>query len=182
MLARTEDKFKEFLKNRTSLIELYENNTISKREFLELNLEYIKKSCISPFVKIDSFEKGLYNYQYYNSLAKYYKTLAGELKYGKNYKRDKNTYLNKCNHFYHLKDVSSYDLLKFLDFKNVEAYYIKTKSNGLRGKLFEIVLLDYEEAIFHSKAEWLLDELVIAGVFCDDIRESVISEYIDESY
>ena len=161
---------------------MYENNSITKREFLEMNYEAIRNSCIRPFVKIDSFEKGLYNYQYYNSLAKYYKTLARELKMSKNYKRDRNTYLNKCQHYYHLKDISSSKLIRFLDFKNVEAYFIDTKSQGLRGKLYEIVLRDFKEAVFHSKSPWLLEELVNAGVFLEGKYKSVISDYIDERY
>lgn len=180
--VRKRNAFEKFFENRSFLIKMYENNSITKREFLEMNYEAIRNSCIRPFVKIDSFEKGLYNYQYYNSLAKYYKTLARELKMSKNYKRDRNTYLNKCDHYYHLKDVSSLKLMKFLGFKGVEAYFIETKSVGLRGKLYEIVLRDFEEAIFHSKSEWLLKELQEAGVFLEGKHKSVIAEYIDERY
>ncbi|MFB0972922.1 MAG: hypothetical protein QMB54_08080 [Neofamilia sp.] len=73
-------------------------------------------------------------------------------------------------------------MIKFLGFKGVEAYFIETKSVGLRGKLYEIVLRDFEEAVFHSKAEWLLTELQEAGVFLEGKHKSVISEYIDERY
>ncbi len=147
-----------------------------------MNYEAIKNSPIKPFIKIDSFEKGLYNYQYYNSQAKYFRTLAKELRYSKNYKRDKNKYLNKCDHFYHLKDISTMKLIKFLSFKGVEAYFVETKSNSLKGKLYEIVLTDYEEAIFHSKSEWLLEELRDAGVFLEGKHRSVIADYINEFY
>lgn len=174
--------FEKFFENRSFLIQMYENNSITKREFLELNYDAIRKSAIRPFVKIDSFEKGLFNYQYYNSLAKYYKTLARELKTSKNFKRDKNTYMNKCDHFYHLKDISSFKLIKFLEFKGVEAYFVDTKSSTLKGKLYEIVLTDFKEAIFHSKAEWLLDELKKAGVFLDGRHKSIIADYINEVY
>lgn len=179
---RRQNAFEKFFENRSFLIKMYENNSITKREFLELNYDAIRKSPIRPFVKIDSFEKGLYNYQYYNSLAKYYKTLARELKMSKNAKRDRNTYLNKCNHFYHQKDISSYKLIKYLEFRGVEAYFVETKSPGLRGKLYEIVLKDFDEAIFHSKSEWLLEKLRDAGVFIEGKHESVISEYINERY
>ena len=179
---RRQNAFEKFFENRSFLIEMYENNSITKREFLEMNYEAIRRSSIRPFVKIDSFEKGLYNYQYYNSLAKYYKTLARELRSSKNYKRDKNTYLNKCDHFYYLKDVSSLKLIKYLDFRGVEAYFVETKSNSLKGKLYEIVLTDYKEAIFHSKSEWLLEELKEAGVFIEGKHKSVIADYINEFY
>lgn len=179
---RRRNAFEKFFENRSFLIQMYENNSITKREFLEMNYDAIKRSSIRPFVKIDSFEKGLYNYQYYNSLAKYYKTLAKELRNSRSYKRDKNTYLNKCDHFYYLKDLSSFKLIKHLSFKGVKAYFVDTKSNSLKGKLYEIVLTDYEEAIFHSTSEWLLKELQDAGVFLEGKHKSVISDYINESY
>lgn len=161
---------------------MYDSNSISKREFIELNYDLIMKANIRPFIKIDSFEKGLYNYQYYNSLAKYYRTMAHELEPGRNYKRNKNTFLNKCNHYYHLKDQSSYKLMEYLEFENIEAYYIETESKGLRNKLYEIVLHDFKEAIFHSKAEWLLEKLKEEGVFVEGKHESIIADYINESY
>lgn len=179
---RRQNAFDKFFENRSFLIQMYENNAISKREFLELNYDAIRKTPIKPFVKIDSFEKGLFNYQYYNSLAKYYKTLASELRYSKNYKRDRNSYMNKCYHFYHLKDLSSFKLIKFLNYEGVEAYFVETKSNSLKGKLYEIVLSDFEQAVFHSKAEWLLEELREAGVFVEGRHQSVISNYINEVY
>jgi len=43
-----------------------------------------------------------------------------------------------------------------LDFKGIEAYFVKVKSKNLRKKLFEIVLLDYDNIILHSKSEAIL--------------------------
>jgi len=74
------------------------------------------------------------------------------------------------------------DVLKIIDFKGVEAYFVKCESRNLKDKLYEIVLLDYKEAIFHSKATWLLEILQKEGVFLEGRRKSLIDEYINETY
>lgn len=137
---------------------------------------------LAPFIRINSYEKGIYNYQYYNTLAKYYKLLADEERPGKRQKRKVNTYRNKCDHYYKLKDMSSLKLLEFLDYKNIRAYFIKTESQKLKYQLFEIVLCDYDKAIFHSMSTKLLDKLRQAGVFDEEIKKSAIADYINETY
>ncbi len=181
---RRRNAFEKFFDNRNFLIKLYENNKITKREFIDLNYDAIRKSSIQPFNKIDSVEKGLYNYQYYNSMAKYYKTLAKELKSvkNKNYKRDKNNFIARSNDYYNKKDITTYKLLKFLNFNGVEAYFVETESKYLKGELYEIVLTDYENIIFHSKSLELLEELRNEGIFTEETYPSIISEYINEYY
>ena len=56
------------------------------------------------------------------------------------------------------------------------------ESRNLKNKLYEIVLLDYKEAIFHSKALWLLDILREEGVFIEEKKMSLIDGYINEKY
>jgi hypothetical protein len=131
---------------------------------------------------VDSYEKGMYNYQYYNVLAKYYTMLAKEIKNTKKHQKYYVYYLNKGNNYYHEKDKAALDLLRFLEFKGIEAYYVKVKSRVLKDKLYEIVLLDYKEAIFHSKAQWLLDILKDEGVFIDGKKTSLIDGYINAKY
>lgn len=167
---------------RSSLIIQYENGDMTKREFLESNFDLVQNTNLDPFLKIDSFEKGMFNYQYYNTLAKYYTGLARDIRSKKKHKRYYTYYLNKGNNYYHEKDKSALDLLKFLEFERVEAYFIEVNSRMLRDKLYEIVLLDYKEAIFHSKAIWLLDILKKEGVFIDKTKTSIIDEYINERY
>lgn len=174
--------FERFFEKRSFLIQMYNNKDISKREFLEMNFDEIRRMQLKPFQKIDSFEKGMYNYQYYNSLAKYYKILAKELKPCKNYKMYRNNYLKRCEDFYHEKDVSAYKLMKFLNFDGVVAYYVDTKSKGLKNNLYEIVLENYKEAIFHSTSDWLLQKLKEEDIFINAKRKSLIAEYINEQY
>jgi len=72
--------------------------------------------------------------------------------------------------------------LKFLDFKGVDAYYINVNSKSLRNELYEIVLLNYDEAIFHSKSKRLLKILKDKKVFNCVLRDSLIDGYINETY
>jgi hypothetical protein len=174
--------FETFFDNRSSLIVQFKNGDITKKEFLEYNFDFVQKMNVKPFLKVDSYEKGMYNYQYYNVLAKYYTMLAKDVKKTKKHQKYYPYYLNKGNNYYHEKDRATLNLLRYLEFQNVEAYFIKVQSRFLQDKLYEIVLLDYKEAIFHSKAIWLLDVLKEEGVFKEGKKVSLIDEYINEKY
>lgn len=179
---KKEGIFDKFFDQRSSLIVQFSDGVISKRQFLEYNFELVRKTNLKPFLKIDSYEKGMFNYQYYNVLAKYYNMLAKETKNTRRHKRYYNYYFNKGNNYYHEKDKAALSLLEFLNFEGVEAYYIKVNSDFLRNKLYEIVLLEYKEAIFHSKASWLLEVLRKKNIFIENKRESLIDGYINEPY
>lgn len=174
--------FETFFDERSSLIIQFGNGDITKKQFLEYNYDLVMNMHLKPFYKVDSYEKGMYNYQYYNVLAKYFKMMAKSVKNTRKHNRYYNYYLNKGNNYYHEKDKATLDLITYLEFKNMEAYYIKMNSKSLDDKLFEIVLLNYEEAIFHSKAIWLLDILKEKNVFKDKKKVSLIDGYINESY
>lgn len=174
--------FDTFFEHRNSLIIQFKNGDISKREFLEGNFDFVQDMNVRPFSKIDSFEKGMYNYQYYNVLAKYYTMLAKDIKRAGKHNKYYVYYLNQGNKYYNEKDKATLQLLRFLNFKNVEAYFIRVESRFLRNKLYEIVLKDYQYAIFHSKSLWLLDILKDEDVFIEGIKTSLIDEYINETY
>ncbi|HSH35196.1 DUF6648 family protein, partial [Schnuerera sp.] len=140
--------FETFFENRSSLIIQYANGDITKKEFLEYNFDFVQEMNVKPFSRIDSFEKGMYNYQYYNVLAKYYTMLAKDIRRSGKHDKYYIYYKNIGNEYYHEKDKATLQLLRFLEFKNVEAYFIQVESKFLRDKLYEIVLLDYKEAIF----------------------------------
>lgn len=179
---RKKDTFEQFMEHRSFLIMKYSNGDISKREFLQYNYDYFVSVNARPYIKIDSYEKGMYNYQYFNGMAKYYRMLAREVKNTKKHSKYYNYYLNLGNKYYDNKDDTALDILKFLEFKNVECYFIKCDSQALEDVLYEIVLKDKTEAIFHSKSENLLCKLKDKGVFYPDKRESLIAEYINEKY
>src|SRR5699024_4795246 len=106
-ISRRRGKFERFFDMRSSLIIQYENGDMSKREFLENNFELVQSTNLEPFLKVDSFEKGMFNYQYYNVLAKYYTSLAKGIRNTKKHKRYYTYYLNKGNNYYHEKDKSA---------------------------------------------------------------------------
>ena len=58
----------------------YTNGDLSKREFLEKNFDYFQMRNARPYIKVDSYEKGMYNYQYYNVMAKYYRALSKDVR------------------------------------------------------------------------------------------------------
>jgi uncharacterized protein DUF6648 len=179
---KRENIFDRFFKHRDSLIIQYKNGDITKREFLQGNFDFVQKIRLKPFTKVDSYEKGIYNYQYYNVLAKYYNMLAAEIKNDENFVKQYKSYINKANYYYNEKDKATLRLLRFLEFQNVEAYFIKVESQYLKDKLYEIVLKDYEYAIFHSKSNWLIKILRENGVFIEKKKTSLIDGYINEKY
>ncbi len=180
--SRRDGIFEAFFKNRSSLIIQFREGEITKKQFLENNYDLVRRMNLRPFLRIDNYEMGMYNYQYYNVLAKYFTMLAKETKNTRKHQRYYNYYLNKGNNYYNEKDKAALDLLEFLEFKGIEAYFIKMESRSLNGKLFEIVLMDYEEAIFHSKSTWLLKRLRKEGIFEEIQKVSIIDRYINETY
>jgi len=64
----------------------------------------------------------------------------------------------------------------------MEAYYIDMQSERLRGKLYEIYIKNYEKAILHSMDEEIKNILIKNNVFSEDIRKSVIDDYVNQGY
>ncbi|ABN51325.1 MAG TPA: hypothetical protein DEF39_05470 [Hungateiclostridium thermocellum] len=173
------NKFEQFLKNRESLIEQYAKGDLTKEEFIEANYRCINSLDIKPFQKIDNVKKAIYNYQYYNVLAKYYQKKAHDLSRNHEARSD---FLEQSNYYYSKKDEVTAKLLRLLDFKGIEAYFVKVKSKNLRKKLFEIVLLDYDNIILHSKSEAILNMLMKENVFINEVRNSLVDSYINQKY
>lgn len=69
----------KFYKRRSKLIEDYTRGEMSKREFIINNFQ-LAHQMSGPYVKVDSFEKALFNYQYYNCMAKHYSMMASQCK------------------------------------------------------------------------------------------------------
>lgn len=172
----------DFFENRDRLIVSHMNGEIDKKSFLELNYNYMISNKVKPFTSIDSFEKGMFNYQFYNVMAKYNKMIVKDIKEsGKNIEFY-NKYLDDVKYFYDEKDKTIFRLLRFLKYNNVEAYFVSMESTALNGKLYEIVLKDYEFAVLHSCSEWMLSVLRKENVFLDQIQKSVIDYYVNNTY
>ena len=174
--------FDQFFEERDALIYQFTKGDISKKEFIEEHYFFIMRLNLKPFRKIDSFEKGIYNYQYYNAIAKYSKLRARDKKLAEKHPELIRGLLQDVKAAYRDKDDSVLKLLRFLKYKNVEAYFIKSKSEYLDNKLFEIVLYDYEGVIFHSIGGRLLEELKKEEVFYEVRRKSKIDDYVNKKY
>lgn len=173
------NKFEQFLLNRNSLIQQYSKGDLTKEEFIEENYKCVTALNIKPFRRIDNVKKAIYNYQYYNVLAKYYQRRAHVLSKRHGARED---FLELSNSFYSKKDNVTMRFLKLIDFRGVSAYYVKVKSPNLKKKLFEIVLKDYDNLILHSKNEVLLNMLIEENVFTFEMKRSLVDNYINQKY
>ena len=163
------DKFEQFLKNRQSLIDQYKKGDMTKEEYIEANYRFINAMDIKPFQRVDNVKKALYNYQYYNAIAKYYQKRAHDLSTRYESRKD---FVEMADYYYSKKDHVTEKLLKLLDFIGIDAYYVKVKSPNLKKKLFEIVLNDYDGIILHSKNEVILNMLIRENIFSPEERKS----------
>ena len=57
--------FENFFKRRSFLIKELEKGNLSKKQFLEHNFNLVRRASMKPFLRIDTYEMGMYNYQYY---------------------------------------------------------------------------------------------------------------------
>ncbi len=177
-----ENIFEKFKEKRESLIIMLKNGDITKKEYIEESYYYIREQEIVPFKIVDNFNKAVFNYQYYNMMAKYSKMQAKEIqKFGKHFQQMKK-HFEKVNYYYHKKNQTTLKALELNDFQNVEAYYIKVKSRHLKNKLFEIVFHKDAKVVFHSSSEWLAKRLEEEGVFTCGKKQSVIESYVNERY
>ncbi|MGL4792047.1 MAG: DUF6648 family protein, partial [Anaerotignaceae bacterium] len=154
---------------------------MTKREYLKANYDAVIYNDIGPFTILDRVDKCLFNYQYYNALAKQHKSESTENNMEFQLKKE---FIAQSNYFYRKKDAATKQALKLLDYKNIEAYYIKVRSHSLKGKLFEIICTDYGlyNMILHSTDTVLLNNLKEEGVFSEGSRISLIDSYVNQRY
>lgn len=173
-------KLETFNKWRKESIDLLTEKKICKNEFLNINYEYLVKLDLKPFSNISTVLEAVYNYQYYNIMAKRSNQMALNLisKKKKRYKQE----INNRENYYYLKDIATEKLLELIDYKDIEAYYIKLKSKRLTGEIFEIYLKDYDKLILHSKNKCLLKKLKDKKCFLEEAKVSMIDSYVNKSY
>ena len=105
---RRRSSFDRFFNSRSSLIVQFSRGEITKKQFLEYNYDLVRRMNLKPFLRIDSYEMGMYNYQYYNVLAKYFNMLANDVKNTRKHQRYYNYYFNKGNNYYLVKDKATF--------------------------------------------------------------------------
>jgi hypothetical protein len=181
------NKFDQFMFNIQTLIEQYNKGDLSKSEFIEFNYSNILALGIEPFKKLDHVKKGIFNYKYYNVLAKYYQKKAHDLPKEHAARED---YFELSENYYRKKDYATSKLLEIIDYKGVDAYYIRVKSPHLKRKLIEIVIKEHEdlicygfdEVILHTTDERILNALIRENVFSEKSRDSIIDNYVNKKY
>ena len=120
-----------FFKRRNELIKELSIRKIDKLSFLEKNYELIQNLNMKPLLNISSLEEGMYNYQYYNILAKFFKQKS--ILYSNNKKKQKkyNENLMKSNNYYAEKDKYLLKMIDFLDEKTTGGLKISEQSVNL---------------------------------------------------
>ncbi|WP_304507176.1 DUF6648 family protein [Anaerotignum sp.] len=168
----------KYFKYRQSLIDQYMKGDMNKREYLEKNYNAVVYGNIGPFSNMDTVEKALFNYQYFNALAKEQKSISTTKDMDYELKRD---FLEHSNYYYKKKDKATQTVLRMLDYRGTEAYFVKVHSKYLKGKLFEIVI-ENADIILHSTSPFILKNLREEGVFSEESRKSLIDEYVNHRY
>lgn len=172
------NEIQKYFRYRQGLIDQYRKGDMTKREYLQANYNAVTNQAIEPFRNVDNLEKGLYNYQYYNALAKQMKSISRE--YGMDPER-KQEFLEKSNYYYSKKDKATWKILKILDYQGICAYYVKVKSKALKGKLIEIVI-EESNMILHTTNHQIVETLREEGVFLEESRQSLIDGYVNQKY
>ncbi len=177
----TQEVLNHFIKGRNRLIDSLEAGDLDKSAYLEAQYQALLELEIKPVGgAIVSFEEGLFNYQYYNVLAKRERIQSKDEEF-RNPEASRR-HRNQADRHYALKDRETVKILEWIQYKNVQAYYIETPARYLNGKLIEIVADDYQRAVFHTADEGIINRLVRAGVFHEGARPSVIRSYIESDY
>ena len=173
------DKFEYF---RIESIDLLSKSKIDKEEFLQRNYSFLESLELKPFSKICELDQAIYNYQYYNIMAKFANARAFKFQ---NLPKKRNLHsrlINDRENYYCLKDKATMSLIEMVGYENIEAYYISLKSKRLTGRIFEISVKTCDRLILHSKNEKILKMLKDQEVFCEEFRKSLIDSYVNRSY
>lgn len=168
-----------FFEKRNELIKDLSLGKIDKILFLEKNYNLIKDLNMKPLLNISSIKEGMYNYQYYNILAKYFRQKASLYSNNKKFKKKYTENMNKSNNYYIEKDKQLFEIIKLSKSSDLESYFVKMHSKKLNNNLFEIVLKNTDFAIFHSINVKILNLLKERCVFLNEIKESKIDKYVN---
>lgn len=167
---------------RIESIDLLCDKKISKDEFLNRNYKFLTNLGLKPFSNIRDLEEAIYNYQYYNIMAKFANAKAFKYQNTPKKKKIHTRLINDRENFYYLKDLATDSLIDMVEPENIESYFISLKSKRLTGEIFEISIKSCNKLILHSKNKKILSKLRQKNVFCEEIRESLIDSYVNRSY
>ncbi len=161
---------------RITLIEQLEIGTLSKEDFIIENYQMMK-----PYQKVNydvnSIQEGTIKYHYFNTLAKKLMLEADGIEFKDPNRSEK--LRDKAFDFYSKKDKITLNMLEFMGYKDVEAYFIHMKSKSLEGLIYEIRFSNQEKVVLHSKDRKILYKLKEANCFFEERMASVIEDYVN---
>lgn len=170
-----------FIAGRDRLIDSLEAGEMDKSAYLEAQYcALMELGAIPRKGVLKSLEEGLFNYQYYNVLAKRERIQSKDEEF-RNPEASRR-HRNQADRHYALKDKETVKILELLNYQHVSAYFIETPARFLNGKLIEIIIETYDRAVFHTADEGIINRLVRAGVFAEGTQPSVIQSYIESDY
>lgn len=170
-----------FFEKRNDLIAQLEKKEITKTKYIEENFRLFVDGKEDPDeIRISTIDEGIVLYHYFNTKAKYLFIMGQELYY-------RDTYRAKAIHdealdYYSKKDKITLLILEKMEYKEMDAYYVEAESEELSDSLYEIVLVNYTNVIFHSKDKLILNRLMKNGVFKNQKLKSKIHDYINTKY
>jgi hypothetical protein len=192
-----QNKFNLFLQHRQSLLIQYRMGDLSKNEFIMENYDYLEYLGITPFERIDNVKKAIYNYHFFNVTAKYWARLSSDKHIPIS---EQNMCYENSIEAYRMKDAATLKLLRLIDFRGIEAFYVQVASQKLKNHLIEIVLrdpdllleistlypmtaaVDGDDLILHTRSEMIVRILKENGAFSDEKKASLAGCYINQKY
>lgn len=181
-MSTDRDLLKMFIDERNRLIEKLDRKEIGKEEFILENMRIIDTYSMKPYPEIENSEQGLYNYHYYNILAKHHNNKAVACRNDRRGRKRRKLEFGRRDNYYREKDKVIMELLKITEDENIDAYFIDIDSKRLRNGLMEIVLKDVDKAILHSLDEDIYRYLKRRGVFREGMKRSIIHDYVNKPY
>ncbi len=170
--------FAAHAKRRLQLIEQLESGQLDKVQFIELNKQLYSDYKIELPSTISSLEEGLFYYQYYNTMAKYY-----QIKY--KHLVDDNIFdaiemRDQSSAYYRDKEQITKLIINHSHNEPIEAYYVDVNSQRLKDKLIEIVFLARQKVVLHSLDKDVLTLLKRKNYFKYGRSKSRIDSYINQ--
>lgn len=161
---------------RLELIDQLEQGILNKESFIMENYQMLKTISRVGF-EISSVDEGIMKYHYFNTLAKKKMLEADLLEYRDPAAASK--VKSEAFDLYLKKDRITLNLLEYVNYNDIEAYYIQMNSKHLEGTIYEIVFLNHDRVILHSKDRKILYKLRTSGCFSENWRESKIQTYVN---
>lgn len=178
------------LEKRLENIHLLEQGLMKKPEFIEKNSELL------GFI-LDEFEgssdelldsdyscmaDAIIKYFYVNTMAKKI-MLDADLEEFRNFERFIEL-RNSAYELYEYKERLTESIVNKMivdgEIHKIEAYYVKSGSEFLKGRLIEVVFIREEKFLVHTISERVARVLKKEGILSDEIRLSVLDKYINQ--